>query len=241
MQGALSNLDAVERWFLSNESPYYTLSYYSTASPTGQGQVIGRNTKEGDIGNAWLRLRSLIMDQTGFGRAQLHVLVYDTPGSANTPKARTNIDILSGSTGPAQVAGIGSIPQGYLSKADVMNAIDHARERWELEARIQALEATPEPDFSEKMVNAFERIGSTPVGAMIMAKFLGAPMPMPQPVNGTQEAKSTDTEEQEDVNPELDDLEELARANGMTLKQFLSKTATLAKDQPAVVAMLAKS
>ena len=98
MQGAISTLEAVERWFLSNESPYYTLSYYSTASPTGQGQVIGRNTKEGDVGNAWLRLRSLIMDQTGFGRAQLHVIVYDTPGSANTPKARTNIDILSGST-----------------------------------------------------------------------------------------------------------------------------------------------
>jgi hypothetical protein len=42
------------------------------------------------------------------------------------------------------------------------------------------------------------------------------------------------------VEPELDDLENIATAHGMTLKQFLSKTANLARQQPGVVAMLAQ-
>lgn len=241
MQGAISNIDAVERWFKANEAPYYTISYYSTQSPTGQGQVIGRNTKEGDLETAWSRLKSLIQDQTGFGRAQLHLLVYETPGGANTPKARTNIDITATSQNLQSAAFIGSTPAGYVTEDAIEKALNAARERWDLEARIASLEAAPEADFTDKLLTAFERIGSTPLGAMLAAKILGAPIPaMPSPVNGTGHQGGPEDQDGDEIGAELDDLETLAEAHGMTLKQFLSKTANLARQQPGVVAMLSQ-
>lgn len=242
MQGAISNIQALERWFRGVGAPFFTLSYYSTQSPTGQGSLILRNTKQTDLNLAWDLLASAVEDQTGFGRAQLHLISYDNEKGANNPHGRTNIDITSRALSPIQTAGIGAMP-GVYGKDEIAEMIADAKERWEMEARIAALEAAPEPDFAEKIVAAVERISSTTIGAALAQKLLGGtPMPIPAPVNGVHSPDNQPQQSptgEDDIDNELDNLEAIAAHNGMTLKQFLAKTAALAQSQPGVVSMLA--
>lgn len=241
MQGAISNIEAVGRWFRANESPFYTLSYYSTQSATGQGQVIGRNIKDGDIDQAWDRLKTLIQDQTGYGRAQLHLLVYDKASGANTPSGRTNIDIVSNGSPQAQSPGIGSLPAGYVDEAKIQSMLDEREKVWKLERKVDDLEAqlAAPGDFWDKAIQGLEKIGNTTLGMAMASKILGAPPPL-NGLNGTQTSDNAEIPDTDDFESELDDLEALATANGMTLKQFLAKTASLARQQPTVVAMLAQ-
>ncbi len=244
MQGAISNIEAVGRWFKSNESPFYTLAYYSTQSPTGQGMVIGRNTKEGDIDTAWERLKTLIVDQTGYGRAQLNLIVYDKATGANTPSGRTNIDILShGQQSNILTPGIGSLPAGYVDEAKIQSMLDEREKIWKLERENDDLRAQIDApgDFWDKATIFLDRIGGTPLGMALATKLLGGPLPLPpSAVNGVHNADNADLPDSDDVEHELDDLESLAQAHGMTLKEFLAKTANYARQQPGVVAMLAQ-
>jgi len=243
MQGAISDIQAVERWYRANEAPFFTLSYYSSASATGQGQVIIRNQKDVEIDSAWNKLKASILDQTGYGRAQLNLIVYNKPDAYNTPAGRTNIDLVNNQSMP-QVAGIGSLPaiaSGYISESDFTRRLNEEREKWEMRHQIDALQDqinNPANDPIEKLMTGIERIAATPLGLAIISKFTGTPMPA-LPINGP---APTDNEDGlptgDDVETELDDLESIASAHGMTLKQFLAKTANLARQQPGVVAML---
>ncbi len=243
MQGAISSIQAVERWFRSNEAPFYTISYYSTSSPTGQGMVISRNIKEADMDAAWNRLQSLILDQTGFGRAQLNLIVYDKPTGYNTPSGRTNIDITTapqaGSNGPS----IGMLPAGYVDESKIQAILDERERLWTLKRENEELKSALENpgDFWAKGAEFFERIGSTPLGAVLIAKIMGTPLQqIPQPVNGIQERANPGNpdSEVEDVEDELEDLEKVAASHGLSLKEFLAKTVSMAQQQPGVVSML---
>lgn len=240
MNGAISNIDALERFFRGANAPFFTLSYYNTQSPTGQGNVILRNVKEGNIDNSWAMLKGFVQDQTGFGRAQLHLITYETEKSANTPSGRTNIDMVGSNTGNQVTPGIGSMPSGYVDEAKIQSMLDDREKVWKMERKIEDLEAQIDApgDFWDKGMAFLDKVGSTPVGMMIAAKFLGAPMPPMQAVNGVHNPDNADAPDGDDVERELDDLDALARSHGMTLKQFLSKTATLARSQPGVVQML---
>lgn len=246
MQGAISSIDAVERWFRSNEAPFFTLSYYSSSSATGQGQVILRNLKDSDINQVWERLKTTIIDQTGFGRAQLNLIVYTKPEGSNTPSGRTNIDLVSSpSYNQGQVVGIGSLPavgSGYISESDFERRLKEEKNTWEMRSELASLRDqidNPANDPVERIMGAFERIAATPLGMALVAKFTGAPIPQfsQVPINGP--ANVAQSAEDEDFEAELDDLEAIATKNGMTLKQLLAKTAHLAHSQPGMVSMLA--
>ena len=242
MQGAISDIQAVERWFRANEAPFFTLSYYSSSSATGQGQVIIRNQKDVELDSAWQKLRSSILDQTGYGRAQLNLIVYNKPDAYNTPAGRTNIDLVSNQS-MHQVAGIGSMPaigSGYISESDFERRLKEEREKWEMRNELDSLRDqinNPANDPIEKLMTGIERIAATPLGLAMISKFTGTPMPA-LPINGHAPTDNEDAPTSDDVEPELDDLESIASAHGMTLKQFLAKTVTLARQQPGVVAML---
>lgn len=242
MQGAISDIQAVERWYRANEAPFFTLSYYSSASATGQGQVIIRNQKDVEIDSAWNKLKASILDQTGYGRAQLNLIVYNKPDAYNTPAGRTNIDLVNNQSMP-QVAGIGSFPaiaSGYISESDFTRRLKEEREKWEMRHELDSLRDqinNPANDPMEKLMSGIERIAATPLGLAMISKFTGTPMPA-LPINGHAPTDNEDAPTSDDVEPELDDLESIASAHGMTLKQFLAKTVTLARQQPGVVAML---
>lgn len=246
MQGAISSIEAVERWFRANEAPFYTLSYYSSSTQTGQGQVILRNQKEIELDSAWNKLRSAILDQTGFGRAQLNLIVYAKPDAYNTPAGRTNIDLVAAQS--TQVAGIGSLPSvgsGFISESDFSRRLKEEQERWEMKMEIKALTDqlnNPANDPVEKIMSGIERIAATPLGMALIAKITGTPIQqLASPIAGM--PLTDDNEDQpgdDDVENELDDIAAIAASHGMTLKHFLSKTANLARQQPGIVNMLAQ-
>lgn len=244
MQGAISSLKGIRDWFYNQQAPFWTLSYYSSASPTGMGHVISRNTRFGDMEQSWEMLQQSIEAQTGSGRAQLNLIIYEKASGANTPTGRTNIDIISSQVpGMPQAAGIGTLPAlGYVDEARVNAIISEKEVLWELRRENEDLKAALDnPNgFADKAMAFIERIGETPLGMAIASKLLGGQMPPmipPSPVNGTPTPPAGDDE---DVESELDSLEAIAQQHGMTLKQFLAKTATLATQQPGVVQMLSQ-
>lgn len=244
MQGAISTIEAVERWFRANEAPFFTLAYYSSSTNTGQGQVILRNQKDIELDSAWNKLRSAIMDQTGFGRAQLNLIVYAKPEAYNTPVGRTNIDLVANQM--PQMAGIGSLPMvagsGYISESDFSRRLNEERQKWEMKQEIEALRDQVQNPANDWMAG-LERFAASPLGIALISKFTGTPAGtlVASPINGPAPHDDDDNlPTGDDVEAELDDLEAIAAANGMTLKAFLHKTANLAKAQPGVVAMLAQ-
>lgn len=237
MQGAIANIDALERWFKGVGAPLFTLSYYSTQSPTGQGVVIMRNSKETNLDHAWALLKNTVVDQTGFGRAQLHLFTYDSEKTANNPSGRTHIDLAtpSAAIAPAYTAGIGSLPG--LTESDFEKRLDSEREKWEMKARIQSLEEATGDDFMTKV----EKIGQLPVVQMLIAGFMakqGIPVPA-MPINGPiQPEDPRESGDNEDIETELDVLAEIAHANGVSLRELLQKTGKLAQEQPSMVNIL---
>lgn len=243
MQGAISNINDIRQWFFNLEAPFWTLSYYSTASATGMGHVISRNIKFAELDKSWEMLEQSIRAQTGAGRAQLNLIVYAKAEGSNTPAGRTNIDIVSNGVVVGQQPGIGSLGGGQYLDESRINTILEERERlWELRRENEDLKAQLDnPNgFADKAMAFIERIGSTPMGMAIASKLLGGAMPpmaAAPAVNGTPPA-ANDLDGGEDVESELDSLEEIARRNGVSLKTFLAKTAALAQQEPAVVQML---
>lgn len=233
MQGAISNIDALERFFRGANAPFFTLSYYSTNSPTGQGNVVVRNVRETGMDQSWQLLRQYVMDQTGYGRAQLHLITYESEKSANTPTARTNIDIVGTGGSSHGTPGIGSLPVGYTTDDAIQKAVDAAKEKWEMEARIQALENQPEENLLEKV----ERIAAIPVVQTLINAYLQkqgmANLILSQPaVNG---AHMQDTENQPDGEDNFDeDIDATARIIGVTDAQLAARLRKLAEENPDV-------
>lgn len=245
MNGAISNIDALERFFRGVNAPFFTLSYYSTQSPTGQGNVILRNIRETNIDSAWALLRRFVEDQTGYGRAQMHLIVYESEKTANTPSGRTNIDIYGAAgSNNAGLAAIGNLPSGLVDEAKVQALIREREELWQLQRENDDLRAQIESpgDFWDKAMAFVDKIGNTPIGMALASKILGQPIPTlnNHGLPGVHTADNADAPDSDDVDSELDELEGLATANGMTLKQFLAKTAHLARQQPGIVAMLSQ-
>lgn len=179
MQGGIRNIKSLEKWFRTIGAPYFTLSYAGGAA----NQVILRNTAVGDMDTAWEQLETQVLAQSEVGRATMHLIVYNKEKGANNPDGRTNID-MSPNQAAVGVAGIGSLQTGYFDESKIAGMIEEAkakeREKWEMERRIDDLEAqinAPSDDWTEKLMAGIERIGATPFGQMIAMKFLGGPLP----------------------------------------------------------------
>lgn len=229
MNGAISSIEALERFFRGANAPFFTLSYYSTQSPTGQGNNILRNVVESNMDASWAMLKRFVEDQTGYGRAQLHLITYATEKGSNTPTGRTNIDISASRNVANGAPGIGSIPVGYVAEDAIEKALSVAREKWEMEARIQALENQGDDSLLEKV----ERIAAIPAVQAIINAFLtkqGMP-PMLQPqMNGT---PTSDNEERPDGDDNFDeDIDMTARIIGVTDAQLAARLRKLAENNP---------
>jgi len=180
MQGAIRNIATLKKWFYANGVPFFTLTYAGQAN-----QIVQRNTAIEDMDDAWSLLETNILGQAEAGRANMHVIVYNKASGANNPIARTNLDIWSNQANQTgNVAGIGSLPVGgvgYIDESKVNGLIAEAKEKWELEKRLEDLEAqiSNPNDWTDKLLTGLERIGATPFGQAIAAKFLGLQMPSP--------------------------------------------------------------
>lgn len=255
----ISNFNDLRAWFAfgfdkgvktaeegrENNSPYWTL--YSVGLG-GRDTVLAFNDRLTSLDDSYTALVESIRRMNNPQGSMFRVFqTYKPRHNVATQEARVQVfennQLAQQSNQPPSIGGL----VGYVEKSEMHSIIAAEREKWETQQRIKDLENQIESpgDWTEKLINGIDRIGQTPIGAMLMAKLMGVnPQQFsPAPINGPQGAHTQDLEEDsdEDLEGELDALQAIANANGLTLKQFLSKTASVAKAQPGAVSMLVNS
>ena len=195
MIGAITNLDALRRWFYDNGKPCFTLRYDSGTGNGNTDRMIYKNVVIEDMDAAWDRLQNHVADQANVGRARLALIVYDK-GKENNPIS-TYIDIRPGyqseQHGASAISGlppgIGSINEfieervalAMLKKEneDLKEQLNQPQNNWE--RSIETLSGVP--GISEVLKIAV---------AGIVAKFAPQSMPVVAGIlNGTSDAMAT--------------------------------------------------
>lgn len=225
MQGAITEINRLRNWFYNNNQPFFLLRYYH---PGKAGDVIIRNESIPELDPAWEKLSTEVLSQAEAGRALLQVLVWGPGKTANNYAALTNLDMR---IVPVAMAGIGSLPGGYMDESKVQGLIQDAREKWELERRLEDLEnqINNPGDWIEKSMHALERIGATPIGVALVSKLLGTPLPTAQ-IAGT----PAPADEQEGIDTFDEDIQKTAAILGVDDATLARKLRQVVESQPEV-------
>lgn len=226
MNGAIRSVSSLRTWFFDVGKPFFTLTYAGQTA-----QVVMRNVVEEDMEKAWETLKRTVEAQAEYGRATLQVIVYTKERGANNPDGRTNIDIQPGAQ-PAQAAIAGYLP-GHVDESKIAGMIEEARQKWELERRLEELEnqVNNPVDWTSRTVEIIEKIGATPIGQILTAKLLGVQMPVGQV------AGHPAPEEIEPDNFEQD-IDEAAGLLGVSDAELAAKLVKLVRANPEMARQL---
>lgn len=257
----ITNFQDLQSWFKtgyekgvkSSEEGRETTSPYWTLYAVGLGgadKTLAYNDRLTGVEESFKYLADSIRMMNNPAGSMFRVIQTYRPRS-NNPTQEVRIQIFEGNSQAAHHAqpGIGALPAGYVEESKIAGLLEAEKKKWEMERRLDDLEAqlAAPKDWSDSFINGIERIGKTQMGAMLIpmitAKLMGLPMPPPMPFPAVSGTPTTDDEQEpvdEDVENELDELEKMAKANGMSLKEFLGKTVHLARAQPHIVAALAQ-
>lgn len=168
MLGAITNTDALKRWFYDNQRPYFTLRYENGGN---SDRVIVKNDSVTDMDKAWEKLQSHVIDQSEAGRSRLALIVYEL-GKHNNPTGFTMIDMRPGGYGNAAGAGaaqISGLPAGVGSITEYVDMkLEMERQKWKIEQLEDQLAAPA--DTAQRWM---ETIGAIP-GAMDVFKIIAA-------------------------------------------------------------------
>ena len=216
MQGAITDINRLRSWFYNNSKPFFLLRYYQ---PGKAGDVIMKNDSIPELDASWEKLSTEVLSQAEAGRALLQVLVWEVGKTSNNYSALTNLDMRLG-VPVAQTAGIGSLPGGYIEESKVQGMLDAEREKWTLERRLEDLEAqiNNPADWASKSIEMLERIGATPLGQILAAKFLGVQLPAAQ-IAGT--PAPADEPESDTFEEDIDKAAEILGVSDIILAQRL--------------------
>lgn len=163
MLGAITNTDALKRWFYDNQRPYFTLRYENGGN---SDRVIVKNDSVTDMDKAWEKLQSHVIDQSEAGRSRLALIVYEL-GKHNNPTGFTMIDMRPGTAAGTGTAGISGLPAGIGSITEYVDLkLATERLKWENEQLREQLSAPA--NTAERW---FETIGAMP-GAMEVVKII---------------------------------------------------------------------
>ena len=227
MQGGIRNIKSLKQWFTDVGKPFFTLSYTGGSA----NQVILRNTAIDDMEAAWSLLERQVLAQSEVGRATLQLIAYGKD-KANNPDGRTNIDISPNQESATALAAISGPRVGYYADESQIDALlSKERAKWDMEKRMEDLEAqlnAPSEDWSEKLMVGIERISATPLGAVLIGKFLGGSMPMPV----AQVAGVPDPIPSEESDSFEDDIEASAQLLGVSDTVLASKLRALIESNP---------
>lgn len=188
MVGAITTMEHLEKWFRSNNLPYFILAY---ANGKGENQIL-KNEGEGAIDNvdeAWELLRDQIEAQTMAGRAMLEVKVFANSKAKYHP-IKTNVDMRTPYYG-GNYAGVGQLPTtSGVSALDVQKAIQDERTKWELERRVEDLETALSAP-SNIIERGLSMLGQYPALAGIVNNLIAGFVSQNNPTLGQQIANTT--------------------------------------------------
>lgn len=243
MIGAITNIDALRRWFDSNGLPFFTLRYEGANNE----RIIMRNDSIEDMEKAWQMLEDQVTAQAEVGRARLVVFVYKKGGHNNG--IYTNIDLRPGYPTPGTQAAVSGMPAGMGSIAEyVDNRVHLAKLEWENEQLREQLNA-PANVFERTMETISGIPGVADVLKILVAGLVGKinPEAMPQiqaVLNGTPAATGTPDRDDDDDNAHngaadpqqqfADNINQTAELLGVDPLTLSAKLKALVKQNPEV-------
>lgn len=237
----LSSYESIAAWFKNNArndkpAPYWSL--YS-ASIGEKERVVTFNDRVDNQEESLAWLIDTIRRGNNPPGQVFRIVQTDTP-RGNNPVGNARVQIFdanpNGSSAPAGISGIGAVPIGYVPEDKVQDMIAQAREKWDLQARIQALEdqqnAAVENDPWEKIMAGVERIAQTPIGAALAARLLGVPVPPASAENMTGAQARQDDEPGPDDDEFYNNMGEAARRLNTTEYELARKMKALILANP---------
>lgn len=236
----ISNYESLAAWFKGNTRGEKPAPYWSLYSQNigEKERVVTFNDRVDNLEESLVWLIDTIKRGNNPPGQIFRIIQTDVPRGTN-PVGNSRVQIFENQSIAPMVAGapgIGSVPIGYVPEDKVQEMIASAREKWDLEARIQSLEeqqhAAIESDPWEKIMAGVERIAQTPIGAALAARLLGTAVPpagMPGNMTGTQ--KQDDEPGPED-NEFYDNMAEAAQALNTNEYQLSKKIKALILANP---------
>lgn len=239
MIGAITNLDALKRWFFDNGKPCFTLRYDSGNGNGNTDRMIYKNTVIEDMPEAWERLQSHVADQADAGRARLNLIVYDK-GKENNP-IYTSIDIRPGyqAAGQNMPAAISGLPPGIGSINELIDQkVSFAllqKENEDLRAQLNA----PVNTWERNLETLSGIPGMADVLKIAVAGFVSKWAPQSMPVvagilNGTPDAVTGESDHDDSVSGDpqtrftnnIQNAADVLNVDPLTLSEKLNKLIT---------------
>lgn len=237
----VTNYNDLRGLFLQNSTekrpaPFWTLYAVGLGS---KDTIIHRNELVDNLENSFGLLAETIRRVNNPAGTVFRVFQTDRPGG-NMSVAEYRVQIFDSANPNAQhVAGIGSLPGGYIGEAELEKRLKEAEEKWELKQRIRDLEAEQESNnWIGKIPDILEKVAASPIGAVFMAKMMNVPlntaMPNMAPINGTPASDSHNgpddpTDEDERISNAIDEIED---STGLSAAELLEKIARVARHNP---------
>lgn len=219
-------------------SPYWTL--YSVGLG-GADKVLAFNDRLTTVDESFTVLADTIRRMNNPAGSMFRIFqTYRARGNNPTQEARVQIfenNQMSGGSMP----GIGSLPAGYVDEAKIQSIISEQREKWELEKRLEDLEAQIKAprNWTDNALETIERIGNTPFGMVILSKISGIPpAEILKSISGIG-AGNTDVDESGMGEAGFDsDIERTTQILGVSEDQLAAKLRRFAEQNPAMARQL---
>lgn len=233
----ITNIQSLRSWFLDQKRPYWSLNN----NGVGRG-LIARNESIEDVDTAWTLLETNVLAQAEGGIANVKIFVTDKPKHNHGMETEARI-LPAYSLQTAGQPGIGNLPANYMDESKIQGMIADAKEKWELERRIDEMEAalSAPSGWVDKLMEGVERIGSTPLGQMLAARLMGVPPTAMAnvaaapgvPFTGAAAPSTEGDDDGEEYGEKFyDDMEATAATLGVTPELLAEKLAALVTSNP---------
>ena len=236
MLGAVTTLENLKTWFIQENKPYWTL-YYNKDKKHTNATNFGETSTD-DIEISFERFETVLkmLSQNGYSG---WLFVRKTNNTSNTSGSEIGIQLMpAGFQNYPQMAGIGSL--NMQPPTDVNTAIAAAKKEWDMERKLDELEAqinAPSTDWITRGTEIINGLMQNPILSGLAAKMAGLNIAEMAQVSGEMAHDSqTPIEESNDLETALEFFNEA----GFNEKDLL-KLSKFAKANPSVAKEMFKN
>lgn len=207
----LRSLEDLREWFLEQDCPIWTVYFGETK---GRHRMTEQNNKDLSVEESWEILANNLYRLTGKGKICVAVNVKGATNRSGDHEAVYEFnEMLNGRPGIAGIGGQGSFIGSTEVESYVQREVEREREKWEMERRIEALEAdqqanTPLIDrLLEENFDQVAGIATQLIQGLIQKKppatVAGFQQSGPQPSGGDRQAPESQEEASERISEAL--------------------------------------
>lgn len=169
----ISSLQDVEVWFRQKDKPNWKLLRGFHDKTRGKATICVQDEEGVDMDTSWQLLQQMLEINSGSG-GQFTVFV-----PTSTSGQGESIFVQLGDVSSTIASSLSGAPAvGYVPKTEVQEILAKERKMWELERKLEDLEAAQEANFELKdiWIEKLREIDPTPIINGLMAQFTGRPV-----------------------------------------------------------------